>query len=249
MLASPEMNSACQIRSPPRTTLILPRTSGGSSPSSSSGPNAHCAQLGVRQIEVVLALEHVIGELVAERVADPARPAVVVDHVEHRDLGLLAAVQREAGHGQRLPGRRHDAAVALVEPLGRDARPVPFRSAALQAEPEHLHRVAELVLGLLHRLMHGIARLGAAEMGQPGAGHQAVRRIGMVERGEHAALGQQIGQIEDLRAARGRDQIGQLAAFARRLLRQLVGGAHAGQRLHAPAVVAHHADPALAGLR
>ena len=71
----------------------------------------------------------------------------------------------------------------------------------------------------------------------------------MVERSEHAAVAEQIGQIEDLRAARGRGQIGQLAALARHLLRQLVHGAHAGQRLHAPAVVAHHADPALAGVR
>jgi hypothetical protein len=38
-----------------------------------------------------------------------------------RDLRLLAAIEGEGRRGERLAGRGDDAAVALVEPLGRDA--------------------------------------------------------------------------------------------------------------------------------
>lgn len=94
--------------------------------------------------------------------------------------------------------------------------------------------------------MHGIAGLGAAEMGEPGAGDQAMRRIGMVERGEHAAVRKQVGQIDHFGVAGCGGKIGERATFACRLPCQLVGGVDAGKNLHAPAVVADPADPALA---
>ena len=94
--------------------------------------------------------------------------------------------------------------------------------------------------------MHGIARLGAAEMGEPGAGDQAMRGIGMVERREHAALREQVGEIEDLGIARRRSQIGERATVARCLPCQLVRGADPGEDLNAAVVIADPADPTLA---
>ena len=54
------------------------------------------AQLGMREPEIVAALGDVVGELVAEREAEPARRAVGADQIDARELRLLAAVEREA---------------------------------------------------------------------------------------------------------------------------------------------------------
>ena len=196
------------------------------------------------EVEVVLALEHVVGELVAERVADAARAAAVVDQVEHRDLGLLAAVEREARHRERLARGGDDAAVALVEPFGRHARPAGLGLAALDAEAEHLHRIAELGHGLALHLMHRIARLGAADVGEPGAGDQAMRRVGVVERRQQAAFGLQRGErLLAVDRRRGRD-LGEPAAALQGAARELVDAADAAQRLRRAAVLADPADPA-----
>jgi hypothetical protein len=64
---------------------------------------AAIAQLGMGQVQVVLALGHVVRELVADGVADAVRLAVVADHVQAGDLRLFAAVEREVGHLQAWP--------------------------------------------------------------------------------------------------------------------------------------------------
>ena len=62
-------------------------------------------QLGVGEVEIVLLLGDVVGELVAEREADAPGRAVGPDHVEPDDLRLLAAVEREGRAAKRLARR------------------------------------------------------------------------------------------------------------------------------------------------
>src|SRR3546814_11835690 len=70
---------------------------------------------------LVALLQQVVGELVAERDADPPWPAGVIDQVEPDQLDFVAAVLGEVDHLEGLLRRRHDAAVALVEPFRRHA--------------------------------------------------------------------------------------------------------------------------------
>ncbi len=49
--------------------------------------------------------------------------------------------------------------------------------------------------GRLLRDVHGVARRGRAEVREPGAGDQEVRRIGMIDRRQHAAGLEQRGRI------------------------------------------------------
>ena len=164
----------------------VPRMSRGSSPSQQLRADRAHPQLGVGEVEIVLLLGDVVGELVAEREADPPRRAVGADQVEPDDLRLLAAVEREGRADQRLAGRRHDAAVALVEPFRLHAVLPRRRLAALEPELEHPHAVGER-RGLGEIAMHLVAPLGRAQMRQPGAGDQHVRgSLGMIERRQQA---------------------------------------------------------------
>ena len=96
-------------------------------------PEARRAQLGMGEVEIVLALHDVIGELVAEGEADANGRALGVDHVEADDLRLLAAVEREA-RADEIAARRHQRrAVALVEPFRLDARRAALGLAAFEA--------------------------------------------------------------------------------------------------------------------
>ena len=93
----------------------------------------------MREPQVVVALGHVIAELVGEAEAEAAGRAVGIDQVEPGELGLLAAVLREVRHGQRLAGPDDVRAVALVEPLGLAPGLARGRLAALEAFEEHPH--------------------------------------------------------------------------------------------------------------
>jgi len=103
-----------------------------------------------------------------EREAQPVRRAVGADQIDPGDLGLLAAVEREARHGEGLAGRHHRRAVALVEPFRLHAGLALGRLAALEAEAEHLQRIGELLGAGAELGVHLVARRGAAEMGEAG---------------------------------------------------------------------------------
>ena len=97
--------------------------------------------------------------------------------------------------------------------------------------------------------MHRIARLGAADVGEPGAGDQAMRRVRMVERRQQTALGQQARELlRPLGRGVGRELREPLAA-GDRASRQLVDARDPAQRLDHLPVIADPADPALAGRR
>lgn len=49
----------------------------------------------MRQVQVVAALHQVVGELVAQGVAEPVRPVVIADQVEPDQLRFLAGVLGE----------------------------------------------------------------------------------------------------------------------------------------------------------
>src|SRR6185437_3470106 len=86
------------------------------------GAEAGGAQLGMGEIEIVLPLGDMVGELVAERKADAARRAVAVDEIDADDLRLLAAVEREGRALQIAAGGCQRRTVALVEPFRLHAR-------------------------------------------------------------------------------------------------------------------------------
>ena len=62
------------------------------------------AELGVREIEIVLALGDMVGIFIAQSEAQPQRAALGVYHVETGKFRLLAAVEREGGLRQRPAG-------------------------------------------------------------------------------------------------------------------------------------------------
>ncbi|VXB96765.1 hypothetical protein PSEUDO8O_20332 [Pseudomonas sp. 8O] len=186
------------------------------------------AQLRVGQVQVVLALDHMVGELVAKGEADAIRLAIVANHIEAGQLGLLTEVLGEVGHREVLARANHDAAITFVEPLRLRAFAACGRATAGHAPLEHLHGVGELAFGLLRLdlLVHLVAGGGAAQVGQAGAGHQAVRRIGVIQRRQYTALLDQFGIDRARLDAQALDLGDQAMAVTDRLQRQLTGRGH-----------------------
>ena len=148
----------------------------------------------MRQVQIVHPLHDVIGKLVGQREAQPARRAVRGDEVDAGQFRLLAAVERKVGRSQRLFRRDDTAAVALVEPLRLHADLAGCRLAAFQAHAKHLHRVRRI--GGLRLGVHAIARVGRAQMRQTGAGQQNTRAVGVIDRREDALVAQSLGEID-----------------------------------------------------
>ena len=129
-----------------------------------------------------------VGEFIGQREAEPQRSAIVADKVYTGDLSLLATVERKTGAGKRRAARHDDRAVALPEPFRIGADLTRCRLAAVKARLEHLHRIGEIFTARELRV-HLVACLGAAEMRQPGAANQAMRRIGVIDRCQHTVVG------------------------------------------------------------
>lgn len=75
------------------------------------------AQFRVREVQVILALHDVIGELVAHRKAQAIRLAVVANEVEAGHLWFFASVFSKRRHRERLTRANDNTAVAFVEPF------------------------------------------------------------------------------------------------------------------------------------
>jgi hypothetical protein len=88
-----------------------------------------------------------------------------------------------------------------------------------------------------------IARLGAAEMGQTGAGDKAVRRVGMIERDEQPPLRDQPGERDPRVAGRRGGDLGERSGSARGAERQLIDAQGVAQRLDGAATLDDPADP------
>ena len=188
-----------------------------------------------------------VGKLVAERETDPVRLAIVADDVQAGDLGLFATVERKRRHLERLFARAHDRAVALVKPFGRDARAAAFRLAAFNAHAKHFHAVRQRLHRAVDLLVHRVARVGAAQMGQTGAGDVAVRGIRMVERRQQAAVGGDLRIRVGGGAEAGGGQLFEAAALRNRGLRQRQHRHITVDFADQVRVLLQHADAALAG--
>jgi hypothetical protein len=205
-------------------------------------------QLGMRQVEIVLALHHVVRIFVAEREADPVYRGVVADQVQADHLDLVAAVERVGRQLERLLGRHHTAPIALVEPFGLHADLAGRRLAALQTPLEHLHRIGELRLVGLQLGVHRVARRRAAQVRQAGARDQPARGVGVVQRRQQAAVAHDRGVAHRFLGApvvRHRLHGG---AAADRFHCDVVDGAGAADNAQTGAVVRHDAYAASAAV-
>ena len=135
-------------------------------------------QFGVRQVQVILLFQNVVGELVRHGHADAARISVVIDNVDAGHLGLFASVFRIGRHQKLLPVRPQRGPAAFVEPLRRDSDRARRGLSPLEARQVHPHAVRHLRGVLMHR--RTVVRAGL--VGEPGPAHQAARRLGMPER-------------------------------------------------------------------
>ena len=202
------------------------------------------------QVQIVLALGDVVGELVADGEAQAVRGAVWADQVQPNQLRLFAAIQGEVGRGQGVARGNHHAAIALVEPFRLRAGSALAWNATLHAPLEDPHRIGEAAgVGMvLQVLVHGVAGGGAAQVGQAGAGDAHMGRIGMGQRGQHPTLAQQRRIVQRLvalllcsllfKVAIGRDGCGG----------QCVGSSGAPKQAHAGSVLVDHADPGFPGI-
>ena len=180
--------------------------------------------------------------LVAQGEADAQQRAVVADH--------------STGRRSRPPRRRQgqSAATAAAAPGAttqrrRPCRTIraahrPVRGAGLPPSRPHWKMRIESVSGrtapgVVRLGVHAVARLGAAQVGEAGAGDQAVRRVGVIQRRQQAQA------LEQARQRRRREsatqaQFGHLLQGQRmreRRLRQSHGAGHAVQRRTRPASV------------
>jgi hypothetical protein len=174
------------------------------------------------------------------------RRAVGADQVDAGDLGLLAAVEREARHGEGLAGGHHHRAVALVEPFRLHADLALLRLAALEPEAEHLEGIGELLRAGAELGVHLVARRGAAEVGQAGAGHPAMRRVVVVDRRQQPAGRSHRLVVDAGGAAPLLGHLGQAAALADGERGELDDAAGAAQRRQRAAVLAGDGDGAAA---
>src|SRR5262245_51388327 len=90
-------------------------------------------QLGMREIQVVLALGNVVGELVRDAEPDAPGLAGPVDQISTRDLRLLSAIARVPRDVERIAVRAEDGAGPLIEPFRRHADLALCGSAAFEA--------------------------------------------------------------------------------------------------------------------
>ncbi len=154
-------------------------------------PERTGAQFRMRQIQVVATLHDVIGVFITDGEAQAIRLAIMTDHIQAAQLGLFPAVFGKGRQRKRMSGTHDNAAVTLVEPLGLNTGLPRRRLAAFDAPFEDTHGVGHrgFVAGLL---VHLVACRCTAQMCQPGAADQQVRRIRMVERRQDPQLLKQL---------------------------------------------------------
>ena len=136
-------------------------------------PDRAGAQLGRGKVEIVLTLEDMVGEFVANREADSSRRSVSINDVDAGDFRLLAAIVGKFGNDQWFAMTAQNRAAAFIKPFGRNTRFALRRLAAFHATEVH----AAAVRDRLRSGVHGIAILSAGLMGESCTAHQASRRF------------------------------------------------------------------------
>ena len=163
------------------------------------------------QVQVVLALHDVIGELVTDGEPQAIRLAVVADDVQAGHLRFFTSIFGKRRQREGFAGTYDDAAVALVEPFRLNTGLPRRRLTALDAPFEDFHGVGHrgFVTGLL---VHLVAGRGAAQMRQTGAADQHVRRVRVIERRQNAQVFEQLRIVVAAAQAEGFDLLLQSAA-------------------------------------
>ena len=195
------------------------------------------------QVQVVFALHHVVGELIAHGKAQPVRLAVMTDDVQAADFWLFTRVFGKRRQRERFARPHDNAAIALVKPFGLHPGLACVGLTTLHAPFENAHGVGEcgVVVGLL---VHFVPGRGTAQVGKPGATDQHVGRVRVIQRRQDPAFSQQrlivMGDAQPQRF----DLLCQRHPGVDRGQCHL---AHAGATGHfADQVVLHHAHAALA---
>ncbi len=154
-------------------------------------PERTGAQFRMRQIQVVATFHDMVGVFITNGEAQTIRLAVMTDHIQAAQLGLFPAIFGKGRQRKRMSGAHDNAAITLVEPLWLNTGLPRSRLAAFDAPFENTHGVGHrsFVSGLL---VHLVACRRTAQMGQPGAADQQVRRIRMVERRQDPQLLKQL---------------------------------------------------------
>src|SRR5271165_693590 len=136
-----------------------------------------------RQVEIVLLLEPMIGELVARGHPDAVRRSVWPNHIDAGYLRLLATVFSITRDIERLPVCPQRGACPFVKPFWRNSDLSRRGTPSLLAPIKHLHTVRHLVA---RDRVHGLAVPGTAQMSKAGPGDHATRGlVGMVDWRQH----------------------------------------------------------------
>src|SRR6516165_4493268 len=138
------------------------------------------------QPQIILTLGDVIGKLVANGKSETARSFIASNEVDSDQLRFLTSIESKSRYPDRRVRCNHRTAITLVEPLRLHAYAAWQRLAALQAEPEHSHRICEWLL--MRSSMHRITCVRTTQVRQTSARHQAVRRVRMRDRRQQAIL-------------------------------------------------------------
>ena len=203
------------------------------------GPARTGPQLRVGEVQVILALHGVVRELVAHGGSHPPRDAVGADDVDDGQFRLLATIQREIGRQEGRARWREGPTVALVEPLGLHSRTLQGLP-TFDTPPKHARRVG-FGAGAAGSV-EGVTCLGAAQVRQPRAGNQQVRRVRMHDRPRQPAV-----VLERLEGYRGRSrarvhEVRERHAACDGLPRERVGRGRVGQRVRVGAGFIDDAD-------
>jgi len=197
----------------------------------------------VGQVQVILALHDVVGELVAHRETEAIRFAVMTDDVEPGHFRFLAGILGKRRQRKGLARTHDDAAVALVEPFRLHTGLPCRRFAALHAPFEDAHGVGHLCF-VANLLVHLVPRRGATQMREAGTADQQVRRVRVIQRWQDAPVFEQLRIVMTDAQAVGLYLLLQSAAGLNRGQREI---AYATGVLHfADQTVVDHTDSALA---
>src|SRR6476469_8771737 len=97
----------------------------------------------MREIQIILLLEFVIGEFIGLDESSPPWHASIVDDIHTGDLSFFTAIKSEFRNLERFAMTAQDRAAAFVKPFRRDTDFACGRTSAFDAPLVHAHAVCE----------------------------------------------------------------------------------------------------------
>lgn len=123
-------------------------------------------QLGTSEIEVILLLADMVGELISGGHSQTIRLPVGRNEVTGGDFRFFAAVFGIGRYQERFAVSAKNGSVALIKPLGSDADGAGSGLSCCNPPLKHAHAIGGFVF---LDAVHGVAVAGAAEMGEASA--------------------------------------------------------------------------------